>query len=139
MIIYTYLSQQQIWHKKLFSERRRKQQSCQNTSKDLSFYPINCGVNEFCISYLTAESVSYYSLYSVTISKSMVYPQISTTEETFQYQLINTTIFQTKSLMFCLNLHCLFPVPHVQLILLRCQVNQKRLSNKNLKIFVSFK
>ena len=97
MIIYTYLSQQQIWHKKLFSERRCKQQSCQNTSKDLSFYPINCGVNEFCISYLTAESVSYYSLYSVTISKSMVYPQISTTEETFQSQLIDTTIFQTKS------------------------------------------
>ena len=54
-------------------------------------------MNEFCISYLTAESVSYYSLYSVTISKSMVYPQISTTEEIFQSQLIDTTIFQTKS------------------------------------------
>ena len=33
----------------------------------------------------------------------------------------------------------LLPVPHVQLIFLCCQVNQKRRSNKTLKIFVSFK
>ena len=42
-------------------------------------------------------------------------------------------------LMFCPNLHCLFPVPHVQLILLCSRVNQKRYSNKTSKIFVSFK
>ena len=47
--------------------------------------------------------------------------------------------FEPNHLMFCLNLHCLFPVPHVQLILLLCRVNQKRRSSKTLKIFVSFK
>ena len=65
-------------------------------------------------------------------------PRISTTEETFQSRIIDSTIFQTNS-FDVLNLHCLFPVPHVQLILLRCWAKQKRHSNKKLKIFVSFK
>ena len=43
---------------------------------------------------------------------------ISTTEETFQSHIIDSTIFQTNSFD---------------------DLNQKRRSNKNLKIFVSFK
>ena len=34
--------------------------------------------------------------------------------------------FKPNHLMFCLNLHCSFPEPHAQLILLCCQINQKR-------------
>ena len=51
--------------------------------------------------------------------------QISTAEETFQSHIIDSTIFQTNS----------FDVLSEFTLL----VNQKRHSNKNLKIFVSFK
>ena len=37
--------------------------------------------------------------------------------------------------MFYLNLHCLVPMPHVQLILLCSQVNQKRCLNKKIYFF----
>ena len=57
------------------------------------------------------------------------------------HHLINTTIFWTKlfDVLSKFALHCSFPVPHVQLTLLCCCVNQKRCLNKEKKIFISSK